>query len=98
MSSRLNFSASIILRDEQKLLDLATRLSAIFAHVHELDLSGLYLAKISVLCVSATHTGESRRPDNADCLTNVVFMMESGKIMLTRNLWVDQILTSGSMG
>lgn len=41
---------------------------------------------------------ESRRPDDADFLTNVVFMMESVKVMLTRNLWVDQILTSGSMG
>lgn len=79
-------------------MDQATRLSAIFAHMHELDLSGLYLTKRSVLCVSAMHAGESRGPDDADFLTNVVFMMESVKVMLTRNLWVDQILTSGSVG
>lgn len=62
----------------------------------------MYLAKKPALPVSDNHTGvgaEKRRVDDADSLTNVISLTESAKamLMLTRNLWVYQGLTNGSM-
>ncbi|OXB38572.1 hypothetical protein J007_01611 [Cryptococcus neoformans] len=97
------FFSAKLLTDEQKLFDQAVHLCATSAHVQEPNLSGLYLAKKPVLPVSDNHTGvgaEKRRVDDADSLTNVVSLTESAKamLMLTRNLWVYQGLTNGSMG
>ncbi|AFR93720.2 hypothetical protein C343_01611 [Cryptococcus neoformans C23] len=97
------FFSAKLLTDEQKLFDQAIHLCATSAHVQEPNLSGLYLSKKPVLPVSDNHTGvgaEKRRVDDADSLTNVVSLTESAKamLMLTRNLWVYQGLTNGSMG
>lgn len=96
------FFSAKLLTDEQKLFDQAIHLCATSAHVQEPNLSGLYLAKKPALPVSDNHTGvgaEKRRVDDADSLTNVISLTESAKamLMLTRNLWVYQGLTNGSM-
>ena len=87
--------------DERAAFNDALCLCPTNALVDEINYNQLGASNKPVLIVPAMHTGPGaakQSEDDAEGLQSKLLLMEGAKVMLTRNLWMAQGPTNGTMG